>query len=72
MIPSKPPPRKADDPRPARQFYPVHGANIGNSLCLTFQEGLTLAEEAEWQLYETVEHLVRMAEAPAMAKLNAA
>ena len=36
------------------------------------QEGLTPEENAEWQRYETVEHLVRLAKARAAAKLKAA
>ncbi|HYV28405.1 MAG TPA: hypothetical protein VFA77_12780 [Candidatus Eisenbacteria bacterium] len=36
------------------------------------EEGLTAEEDAEWQRYETVEHLVRLAKARASAKLKAA
>ena len=36
------------------------------------EEGLTAGEDAEWQRYETVEHLVRLAKARAAAKLKAA
>jgi hypothetical protein len=35
------------------------------------EEGLTLAEEQEWQQYEYLEHLVRMAKARALLKQKA-
>ncbi len=35
------------------------------------EEGLTSAEEQEWQQYEYLEHLVRMAKAKALLKLKA-
>jgi hypothetical protein len=36
------------------------------------QEGLTPEEDAEWQRYETMEHLVRLAKAHAAGNLTAA
>ena len=51
---------------------PELDARIRELLRKNREEGLTPAEEAEWQRYETVEHLVRMAKARATAKLQAA
>lgn len=47
-------------------------ARITDLLRKNREEGLTPEENAEWQRYETVEHLVRLAKARAAAKLQAA
>ena len=47
-------------------------ARISELLRRNCEEGLTPEEDAEWQRYETVEHLVRLAKARATAKLKAA
>ena len=47
-------------------------ARISELLHKNREQGLTPAEETEWQRYEWVEHLVRMAKARALAKLAAA
>ena len=47
-------------------------ARISELLRKNREEGLTPEEDAEWQRYETVEHLVRLAKARAAARLKAA
>jgi hypothetical protein len=47
-------------------------ARVSELLRKNRDEGLTPQEEAEWQRYELVEHLVRMAKARATMKLKAA
>ena len=47
-------------------------ARISELLAKNRSGGLTPQEQAEWQRYELVEHLVRMAKARATAKLKAA
>ena len=47
-------------------------ARITELLRKNRDEGLIPEEEAEWQRYELVEHLVRLAKARALAKLAAA
>lgn len=46
-------------------------ARIGELLAKNRDTGLDAVEEAEWQRYETVEHLVRTAKARARARLQA-
>ena len=47
-------------------------ARISELLRKNRDEGLTPEEDAEWQRYEWVEHLMRLAKARALAKLEAA
>lgn len=47
-------------------------ARVSELLRKNREEGLSLEEQAEWQRYEWVVHLVRMAKARAMVKLKAA
>jgi hypothetical protein len=54
--------------RPAPELQ----ARLSELLRKNREEGLSPEEQAEWQRYEWVEHLVRMAKARAMQKLNAA
>ena len=44
---------------------------IGELLARNRDTGLNATEEAEWQRYETVEHLVRIAKARARSRLQA-
>lgn len=45
-------------------------ARVSELLAKNRAEGLTSEEEQEWQRYEYLEHLVRMAKAKATLKLN--
>ena len=54
--------------RPAPELQ----ARLSELLRKNREEGLTTDEQAEWQRYEWVEHLVRMAKARALMKLKAA
>src|SRR6266478_2723915 len=46
-------------------------ARISELLEKNRNEGLTAGEAAEWERYELIEHLVRLAKARAMSKLKA-
>jgi hypothetical protein len=61
-----PSPEEIMDLRPSAEL----DARIRDLLRKNREEGLTHEENDEWQRYETVEHLVRMAKARAQAKLR--
>lgn len=51
---------------------PELDARIRHLLQKNREEGLTPAEQAEWERYEALEHLVRLAKGRAAARLRAA
>ena len=61
-----PPPEEVLALRPSPELH----TRISELLRKNRDEGLSKEEEAEWQRYELVEHLVRIAKGRALAKLN--